>query len=149
LIQQYYSSLIRSHGGYRQSSKPSQSPFTTFPLESDGNEKKVEEETQMEDGEQAIPENGDTDPVKQIKVEEGRTGMNETAVQAKLAAVLKGEWTPFRAVTQLALIATDSGDTTGMIPEKRNVLISDLLQDMDDGEGDRVGFYTVWSHQSE
>ncbi|KAI5451069.1 Pho80p cyclin [Naganishia albida] len=32
LLQQYYTSLIRSHGHYAQSPQPTDSPFTTFPL---------------------------------------------------------------------------------------------------------------------
>lgn len=64
LLQRYYTSLIRSHGGYVQSPEPAESPFQAFPLVFDTQE--VDEGDQDEDmsdgdgeGDEVEGENGD------------------------------------------------------------------------------------------
>ena len=104
MIQQYYSSLIRSHGGFVQSSPPEKSPFTVFPLEgpskikprkshsgdSHSNNKKGAD---VEDEEMDV----DADVVKEedkVRVRPGQTGSTEQEVLGVLKDVLKGKRMP-------------------------------------------------------
>lgn len=101
LIQQYYSSLIRSHGGFVQSSPPEKSPFTIFPLEgpskvkprksnsADDHERKSGDDD-VGDGDGGMDVDGDGVEAE-VRVRPGQTGSTEQDVVEVLMTVLKGE----------------------------------------------------------
>jgi len=87
LIQQYYSSLIRSHGGFVQSEPPETSPFTVFPLEGPtrklwGKKGQPDEEVKEDEGMDMIQE--------QLPVRVGQTGSAEQDVVNILKETLRG-----------------------------------------------------------
>ena len=103
LIQQYYSSLIRSHGGFVQSSPPEKSPFTIFPLEgpskvkprksnsADDHERKSgddDDDVGDRDGGMDVDGDGVED---EVRIRSGQTGATEQEVVEVLMTVLKGE----------------------------------------------------------
>lgn len=90
LIQQYYSSLIRSHGGYIQAPPPAKSPFTSFPLEGPVASSSSEEQTESRDpsdGPMAMdiePEEG----ASKAQIMQSLTGQDENDVTQVLNRVL-------------------------------------------------------------
>jgi hypothetical protein len=105
LIQQYYSSLIRSHGGFVQSGPPEKSPFTVFPLEGpvknrpakrdSGDENRASgsgSSSAKDEAEEGGGEGMDVDMVKdEIRVRSGETGKTEKEVESLLKEVLRGK----------------------------------------------------------
>lgn len=105
LIQQYYSSLIRSHGGFVQSSPPEKSPFTVFPLagpvknrptkRDSGDENRASGSGSSSGKDEADDEGGEgmeVDMVKnEIRVRSGETGKTEKEVESLLKEVLRGK----------------------------------------------------------
>jgi hypothetical protein len=89
LIQQYYSSLIRSHGGFVQSEPPEKSPFTVFPLE--GPTRKLSGKTAQPDDQSKEDEEMDI-VQEQLPVRTGQTGSSEQDVVNVLNQTLRGEW---------------------------------------------------------
>jgi len=88
LIQQYYSSLIRSHGGFVQSEPPEKSPFTVFPLE--GPIRKLWGKKGQPDEE--VKEDEEMDMVQeQLPVRAGQTGSNEQDIEKILRETLRGQ----------------------------------------------------------
>lgn len=117
LIQQYYSSLIRSHGGYIQSEPPNVSPFTTFPLVA--TEKKKEDVT-----ESAGVDDMEIEETPSLPVKEGKTGKDANEVSKVLDGVL--------------------ADISSLPSTGRESVLSNVLDDLSDGTEGYQGFYTTW-----